>query len=131
MSGRAVYTIPNSRQWQYKLEARLPAILTGLFGIGLVICLFCIIPNHELADVRGARTQHSSGLVSSVTYLPVTRGNTNPAILASIDLAGKTIIFRSHANLHPNEPVQVTYRIGKSGNIHVDDIEPVAQNTPP
>jgi len=58
MAARSVYTLPRWKQWQYTLEAWLPGVLAGLFGVGVVIYLFCIAPNREMADVRGAITRH-------------------------------------------------------------------------
>lgn len=77
-----------------------------------------------MADVRGAMTRHGSGVVSAISYLLVTKGNTNHGVLASVAVAGDTVVFRTHAALCENELVQVTYRVGRSGRIHIDGIEP-------
>ena len=124
MAARAVYTIPRSKQRQYLLVNWLPGLLTGMFGIGLVIYFFWLRPNQELMDVIGAKTEHCLCTVNEIVYLPVTSGNTNPAILATVDIAGDDVTFRTHANLHRNQDIQVTYRIGRSGDIHIDDIKP-------
>ncbi len=63
-------------------------------------------------------------MVSAVSYIPLGKGAINPASFVSLAVAGETMTVLTHADLHKGEPVQVTYRIGKSGRIHIDGIEP-------
>jgi len=83
-----------------------------------------------MADIKGEITHHGTGTVSAVTYLPVTKGNTNPAIVASVVINGDVTTFRTHAPLQKNERVRIVYRVGRSGRIHIDDIEPDGEAKP-
>ena len=119
-----VHTLPLWKQWQYTSGTWLPASLIALLVIGLVACVYLVVPLREAADVRGAATHHAGSIVSAVSYLPAGKGTLNPSVLVSLTVAGEVVMFRSRADLHKGEAVQVTYRVGKSGHVRIDDIEP-------
>ena len=108
----------------------LPPSLLLLLFIGVVVFVDCIAPSLDTADVRGAATHHGSGMVSAVSYVPLRKGGTDASILVSLLVAGEAVTFRTEADLHKGEPVQVTYRVGKSGRIHIDGIEPEGKAKP-
>jgi len=125
-----VYRLPLWKQWQYTLRVWLPASLLLLSLAGFFVFVWCIAPSREVADVRGASTHHASGMVSTVSYIPPTKSGVNPSVLVSLEVAGGTAIFRTQDDLHKGEPVQVTYRVGRSGRIHIDDVTtPVDKST--
>ncbi len=128
--GRKVYTLSRWQQCQVTLGAWLPGSLLWLFCVSAVITFYYIIPNGELVDVRGAAQQHGLGKIAAISYLPVTKGNTNPGVLATVIVEGDNVTFRTHDDLHQNERVQFTYRVGKSGRIHIDDIKPEGKTKP-
>jgi len=98
--------------------------------MGLFVFICCIAPSLDVVDVRGASTHHDQSMVSAVSYIPLGKGAINPSSFVSLAVAGETVTLRTHADLHKGEPVQVTYRIGKSGRIHIDGIEPDAKAKP-
>ncbi len=130
MSAWSVYTPSRWEQWQPSFRMWLPPSLLLLFFAGLVVFVDCIAPSREMADVRGAATHHGSGMVSTVPYIPPSKSGVNPSVLVSLLAAGDTVTFRTGADLHEGEPVQVTYRVGKSGRIHIDGIEPEGKAKP-
>ena len=130
MPARSVYTPSRWKQWQPTLRMWLPPSLLLMLFAGLIVFVDCIAPSREMADVRGAATQHGRGMVSAVSYIPLRKGGTDASILASLLVAGETVTFRTQADLHKGEPVQVTYRVGRSGRIHIDDIEPEGKAKP-
>ena len=125
-----VYTLPRWKQWQYSLRIWLPPSLLLLLFTGLFIFLCCIVPSLDMIDVRGTAIHHDRSMVSDVSYIPLGRGAINPSCFISLAVAGETVTLRTHADLHKGEPVQVTYRIGKSGRIHIDGIEPEGKTKP-
>ena len=125
-----VYTLSHWKQWQYTLRIWLPSSLLLLSLAGLLVFMCCIAPNIEMADVRGAITHHGSGMVSTVSYIPPSKSGINPSVLVSLLVGGEMVTFRTQADLHENEPVQVTYRVGRSGRIHIDGIEPEGKAKP-
>ena len=125
-----VYRLPLWKQWQYTLRVWLPASLLLLSLVGFFVFVYFIAPSREVADVRGASTHHASGMVSTVSYIPMGRGQVYPTVLVSLAVAGDTVTFRTAADLHKGEPVQVTSRVGRSGRIHIDDVTtPVDKST--
>ena len=125
-----VYRLPLWKQWQYTLRVWLPASLLLLSLVGFFVFVYFIAPSREVADVRGASTHHASGMVSTVSYIPPTKSGVNPSVLVSLEVAGGTAIFRTQDDLHKGEPVQVTYRVGRSGRIHIDDVKPEGKAKP-
>ena len=130
MPARSIYTPSRWEQWQPTSRMWLPpSLLLLLFG-SLLVFVDCVAPSREMADVRGAATQHGSGMVSSVSYIPLRKGGTDASILVSLLVAGETVTFTTQTDLHKNEAVQVTYRVGKSGRIHIDDVKPEGEAKP-
>ena len=64
-----VHTLSRWTQWRYSLRAWLPTSLLLLFFLGLFVFLYCIAPSLDMADVRGAPTQHARSMVSAVSYI--------------------------------------------------------------
>jgi hypothetical protein len=75
-------------------------------------------------DVEGQPLQHGTGTVESITYLPGNRQNPTPLPIFRINIAGQTVEYRSMQNLQPNEHLSVSYRVGKSGTVYVEQIDP-------
>ncbi len=123
-TGRKVYTLSRWQQCRATLGAWLPGSLLGLVLFGGVIYLFAVLPQKDLNDVQGAAQKQGRGVVISVNNTFGTKSPTQPPALASIEMNGEPITFWTHDDLKQNEPVQVTYRVGKSGRIHIDDIKP-------
>ena len=125
-----VYRLSRWKQWRYSLRIWLPTSFFMLLFASLYVFVYFIAPSREVADVRGAATHYGSGRISAVSYIPPTKSGVNPSVLVSLEVAGGTAIFRTQDDLHKGEPVQVTYRVGRSGRIHIDDVKPEGKAKP-
>lgn len=132
MAARSVYTPARCEQWQYALKAWLPVSLFALFLVGIVVCVYYIAPSREAADMREAITRHGSGVVTSFTYGFVDQAGHRSPDQVGIVLNGDQASYSGtrFLLLRKGQRVQVTYRIGRSGNIYVDDIKPAGETKP-
>jgi hypothetical protein len=128
MAARSVSVVSRRQQWQQALRVWLPVALLALLLIGVLVFVCCLVPLREAEDLRGAATQHGSGGVTSFTYGGMGQAGNRSPDQVGLRLNGQEATYSGpkFLLLRKGQRVQVTYRIGKSGNIYVDDIEPSA-----
>ena len=131
-AGPRVHTISRWKQWQYALRAWLPAFLLLLLFISLFAFVDFIAPNREVADVQGAATRRGTGVVTSFFYESAGQSGQRPPDQVNIALNGTEATYKGtkFLLLRKGQHVEVTYRVGKSGNIYVGDITPEGEAKP-
>ena len=132
MAARSVYTPSRRAQWQYILKAWLSGSLIGLFCVGIAVIAFWLIPNRVATDTQGAVTRHGSGVVTSFLYESVSQSGGRPPDQVNIALNGTEATYKGtkFLLLQKGQHIDVTYCIGKSGNIYVSDIAPEGKAKP-
>jgi len=75
-------------------------------------------------DLTGAVAQQSNAEVLAVSHPERFRLPNRPPILVSLRLRGRLTQARSFASVRPGQQVVVVYRVGKSGRLYVENIEP-------
>jgi hypothetical protein len=126
MAARSVYTISRREEWQCVFKTWLSGSLLGLLLMGGVAFAYWIIPNNMTSDLRGAITQQGIGTVTSFAYESADNAGYHSPDHVGILLNGHSASYSGprFLLLRTGQQVQVTYRIGKSGNVYVDDIQP-------
>ena len=98
-----------------------------------VLLLLGVLPywlhGREAADYQGVPTQTAPGIVSTVTISPTSQGGGGLFNAINVTFAGHRVYYalppESHWQPKYEDPVTVTYRVGKqSGLIHVDAVTP-------
>lgn len=132
MAARSVYTLSRRAQWQHILKAWFPGSLIGLFCVGVAVVAFWLIPNRVATDTQGAVTRHGSGVVTSFLYESLSQSGQHPPDQVNIALNGTEATYKGtkFLLLRKGQRVEVTYRVGKSGNIYVGDITPEGEAKP-
>lgn len=119
------------------------ALLTGYlrdtwFGILLLIAILCLVGGmltvqiqqnqRTLSDLRGASPRTGTATVTGITSRPVSRRHPDPeiSIYLAIDSRPARVTARRTARI--GECFQATYRIGRSGVVYVDKLEPLPAN---
>jgi hypothetical protein len=119
------------------------ALLTGhlrdtWFGILLLIAILCLAGGmltvqiqqnqRTLRDLRGASPRTGTAIVTGITSRPVSRHHPDPeiSIYLTIDSRPARVTARRAARI--GESFQATYRIGQSGTVYVDNLEPLPAN---
>jgi hypothetical protein len=102
-------------------------------GVGVLIILFALIfpewARHTFkADREGARPQQGIATVALVV-------DTKPSVTDTP--SPREVLVRFHGHIYPaqvihdfealqvNKPAQIVYRVGKSGRVYVDSVEPL------
>ncbi len=109
------------------------ALLVLLPVLGLILC-FGVDLRRTDRDLQGTTLQRSLAEVTAVADRSYGRGNVELKGLIYLRLQGRTVVTAapvySLTPLHPGQQVQVTYRVGKSGKVYVDSIQPMASTRP-
>ncbi len=112
----------------------------ALLGCLLVVVLLVgVLPlwlhGREAADYAGAAERTAPGTVSLVTISPVSQGGGGLFNAVAVTFAGHQHYYalppRSRWDPIYGQAVSVTYRVGRSGAVRVDDVRPTAQTISP
>jgi hypothetical protein len=91
----------------------------------LYFMIYVFLPLHEKRDTLGEPLHEGKGKVTGIYRSVVTRGNTNPSDTLLIRLGSQTVFCASRSAIREGDEVDVTYIIGRSGTIYVEQIEPL------
>ena len=118
-------------EWLGLSDRTAAATLLGslLFLLLLLGALPRWLRGREAADYQGVAAQTAPGTVSTVTLSPITQGGGSLFNGVDVTFAGHRAYYAlprsSHWQPIYNQPVTVTYRVGRqSGLVHVDQVTP-------
>jgi hypothetical protein len=74
-------------------------------------------------DVEGQQLLYSYGVVDGVTYRNSIDAAPTPTFYVKVK--DQRVRYRTALNLQPGQKLTVSYRVGKSGNIHIEGLEPL------
>ena len=96
--------------------------------IVLAICLFFVtrplVALFGFSDTEGQPLLHTSAAVDSITYLPGRKADPAPLPIFHFRIGEQLAEFRSGLNLQPGQHLNLSYRVGKSGTIYIEGIDP-------
>jgi hypothetical protein len=125
-------------QWLGLDDRRAAAALFGCLAV--VVLLLGVLPawlhHREAADYAGAAEKTAPGYVSLVTISPVSQGGGGLFNAVAVTFAGRQHYYalppRSRWDPIYGQPVTVSFRVGRSGDVQVDDVRPdTAPTSPP
>ena len=125
-AGRSVRRVPERLLWRQRLRALWRGLLAAALpaGIGAFLILW---PLADIRDVEGRPALHGAGVITSVRYGVANQyGHVGPdAVFIALDSPGPSFLYWDETRkLRQGQRVRVTYRVGRSGRIHVDAVEP-------
>ena len=126
MAARSVYAPSQRQKWQHILRRWLPGILLVLIVLAFAVCFFVLAPSHDIADLQGAKTHCEQGKVIAFVPAIVDQSGYRADSQIVLGINGSQAFYSGTKPLllHLQQRVQVTYRVGKSGRLYIDNVKP-------
>ncbi len=87
--------------------------------------VYCALPAYVKRDTTSAHLQTSLGRVTDIFPIKFSKGASSwPLSTIFIKLGNQSVTGTTSKALSSGEVVNVTYLIGKSGNVYIQDIQP-------
>lgn len=112
---------------RHYVRAYGPVLLIAAGMTVFVLWQYLWLPVQYSRDVAGTPRQRGKATVLSVTPGLINNGNANPPDTVALRLNGQTVQALTSLTLRQGQPVEITYRLGRSGRAYVLSIDPLSR----